>query len=164
MAETYSVQYSRSFIDSPPGNNYGYGARLRAFDIDYTQVLVGAANDTILLAKLPPYSTVDMMRSWFQFATFTDTATLSIGWAAYKDEDGATQAASAAGLLSAILLTTDGYWSHGMLVVATPDDSPPVTPRKVFLNREPVTIYATIGVTTVGIGAILKGSLAVLTP
>lgn len=164
MAETYSAQWTNAFVSSPRGNNYGFGSRKRGFFFTYTQVLAGAANDTILLVKVPPHSQINMLESWFAFDTFTATATLSVGWAAYKDEDGATVSASAAGLLSAILLTNNGSWTHGMLSVATPDDSNPVVPYKICNNREPVTIYATIGVAAPGVGANLSGCLAVYTP
>lgn len=164
MAETYSVEYTNAFISSPRGNNYGYQSRPRSMPVNYTQVLVGAAADTILLGKLPPHSTISMWETWFRWATATATATLSVGWKAYKDEDGATVALSAAGLLSSILLTADGGWSHGMLVVATPDDSIPVVDDLVLNNREPVILYATIGVAAPGVGMTLKGRVHFYTP
>ena len=151
MAETYSAQWTSAYITSPRGNTYAWGTRQRGFFFNYTQVLAGAANDTIMLMKLPPHSRLHMWESWFEWATATATAQLNVGWAAYKDEDGATVAASAAGLLSAVVITSDGGWSHGMHVIATPDDSRPVVGVKVFNNREPVTIYATIGVAAPGI-------------
>jgi hypothetical protein len=163
MAETYSTQYANAFISSPRGNNYAYGRAQRPFDFDYVQVATGTAGDTILLAKLPPHSTVDMYRSWFAWSGWTSGATLSIGWQAYTDEDGAVQALSAAGLLSAVSLTADGAWAHGMLVVATPDDSNPVVGRKVFNNRTAVTLYATVGSQAPGAADILNGSFAVQT-
>lgn len=163
MAETASVQYTRAYVSSPAGNNYGYGTRKRAFPFDYVQVANGTAADTILLVRLPPHSTVSMYESWFEFSGWTSGATLSIGWQAYTDEDGATVALSAAGLLSAVALTADGAWSHGMLVVATPDDSVPVVGRKVFNNRSEVTLYATIGTQAPGAADILNGCFAVYT-
>jgi hypothetical protein len=164
MAETASVQYTNAFVSSPRGNNYGYGSRKRAFPFDYVQAANGTAADTILLVKLPPHSTVSMYESWFEWSGWTSGATLSIGWQAYKDEDGTTQALSAAGLLSAVSLTSDGAWSHGMLVIGTPDDSIPVVGRKVFNNREQVTLYATIGTQAPGAADILNGAFCVYTP
>lgn len=164
MAETYSTEWTASYITSPRGNNYQQGARKRGFRFNYTQVLAGAAADTILLMKLPPHSTISMYESWIRWASATATATLSLGWAAYTDEDGAAVALSAAGLLSSILLTADGAWSHGMLIVATPDDSIPVVPTKILNNRTPVTLYATIGVAAPGVGFTMEGRIAVYTP
>jgi hypothetical protein len=164
MAETYSVQYARNFTSAPPGNNYGYGARPRHFDFDYVQAANGTAADTILLVKLPPLATVDMWSSWFQFTGFAASTTLSIGWQAYTDSDGVAVNASAAGLLSAIAIDADGAWAHGMLVVGTPDNSPPVVGRKVFNNRNAVTLFATIGTTAPGAADILNGCFCVKTP
>lgn len=164
MAETYSVQYARAYTASPPGNNYGYGARPRHFDFDYVQAATGTAADTILLVKLPPLATVSMWNSWFEWSGWTSGATLSIGWQAYTDIDGVPVALSAAGLLSVVSMSVDGAWSHGMLVVATPDDSPPVVGRKVFNNRSAVTLYATIGTQAPGAADILNGSFCVKTP
>lgn len=165
MAETYSVEYTNQFITRPGNKNYAYGARPRKQKITYTQVLAGAANDTILLMKVPPQSAISMFDSWLRWSTFTSGATLSLGWQAYKDQDGATQALSATGLLSAVSLTVDGAWSHGMLVVATPDDSLPVPfDEKEFNNREMVTIYATIGSQAPGVGAKLSGRICVYLP
>jgi hypothetical protein len=163
MAEFYSAQYTSSYISSPRGNVYAPKRPFNLGDFDYTQVATGTAGDTILLIKLPQHSTVDMWRSWFEWSGWTSGATLSIGWQAYVDEDGVTQAASAAGLLSAVSLTADGGWSHGMLVVATPDDSKPVVGRKVFNNRADLTLFATIGAQAPGAADIFNGSFAVLT-
>jgi len=164
MAETNSLQYANAYVTRPTVPNYSYGAALREFFFSYTQVLVGTAADTILLCKLPPQSTLVMIMSYFEWATFTATATLSIGWQAYTDVNGAAVALSAAGLLSSLLLTTDRTWSGGMLLTATPDDSIPVVNRKVFNNSTEVTIYATIGVAAPGVGATLSGHFMVQTP
>lgn len=164
MAETYSLQYQNAYRAVPHGNNYAEGARYREFFFSYTQVLAGAAADTILLLKLPPQSILSMIRSYLEWSAFTATATLDIGWQAYVDVDGTTQAASAGGLMTALLLTTASIWSAGMLLTATPDDSKPVIARKVFNNRDPVTIFATIGVAAPGVAALLSGSFSVVTP
>ena len=164
MAETYSTQYTAGFLAVPPGHTYAYGGGVRSFPFDYTQVLAGAAGDTILLMKAPPQCRILMISSAFWWASFTATATLDLGWQAYVDMDGVTQAASAGGLLTALLLTTDSTWSGGMLLTSTPDDSKPVVNRKVFNNRDPVTIFATIGVAAPGVGATLNGHLMVVTP
>lgn len=162
MAETYSVEYTSSYITVPRGNIYMGTPRYVNFS--YTQAANGTAGDTILLAKLPPQSIVDMYRSWFAWAGWTSGATLSIGWRAYTDLDGAAQALSAAGLLNAVSLTADGAWSHGMLVIATPDDSNPVTAIKDFNNRDEVILYATIGTQAPGAADTLSGSFCVRHP
>lgn len=157
MAETFSTEYTAQYITVPRGNVSGVQFRFGSFS--YTQAANGTAGDTILLIKLPPQSVVDMYRSWFAWAGWTSGATLSVGWKAYVDMDGAAQAASAAGLLSAVSLTADGAWSHGMLVVATPDDSNPVTAIKDFNNRDEVILFATIGTQAPGAADTLSGSL-----
>jgi hypothetical protein len=162
MAETLSVEYA-AIVSAPRGNVYGYGRSLRKLSINYTQVLVGAANDTILLARVPPRTTISMFDTWFRWTGFTSGATLSVGWQAYRDEDGVLVAASAAGLLSGVVLTAPGSWNGGMLIVATPDDSLPVVDEAVLNNRSEVVIFATIGAQAPGIGAVLKGRLAIYT-
>jgi hypothetical protein len=164
MAETYSSQYTNAYLSRPPGHNYAYGARIRYLAFDYTQVLAGAASDTILLGKLPAQSTVLMLESAFWFASFTATATIDIGWAAYTDVDGVAVAADADGLIDGVLLTTASTWSGGMLLTATPDDSNPIVPRKVFNNRDDVTIYATILIAAPGVAATLSGYFSYVTP
>ncbi|SRR5216684_1864166 len=164
MAETYGTEWTNAYITSPRVNNYAMGARKRAFRFNYTQVLAGAAADTILLMKLPPHSTISMYESWIRWATATATATLSLGWQAYTDEDATVQALSAAGLLSSILLTADGSWTHGVLSVSSIAAAQPVVSTKVFNNRTPVTLYATIGVAAPGVGFTMEGRLAIYTP
>jgi hypothetical protein len=158
MAEFYTTEYAASFVTEPRGNNLGY--HLLPLLFNYTQVANGTAADTILLRKVPPHGVIDMYASWIAWSGWTSGATLSLGWQAYKDEDGATVAASAAGLLSVVSLTSDGAWSHGMLVVATPDDSIPVVGLKVFNNREPVTLFVTIGTQAPGAADTFQGMLA----
>src|SRR5262245_36155665 len=158
MAETMSVEMA-AILSAPRGNIYAYGRAPKILQVHYTQVLAGAANDTILLGRLPPRSTWSPWKTTFRWTGFTSGATLSVGWQAYRDEDGVLQAASAAGLLSAILLTAAGSWNGGMLIVATPDDSLPVVDEKVFNNRAEVQLYATIGAQAPGAGAVLYGEI-----
>ena len=165
MAETYSVEYQALYRSSPPGHSYAIGAHPRFWEFSYTQVLAGTAADTILLGmKLPSQTTFYPIEGAFEWTSFTATATLDLGWQAYVDMEGVTQAASAGGLMTGLLLTTASTWSKGMLLTATPDDSKPVVNRKVFNNRDPVTIFATIGVAAPGIGATLNGHFMFKTP
>jgi len=164
MAETYSTQWSNAYITRPSGHNYAYGARGRVLPFDYTQVLVGTIADTILLGKLPPQSTLLMLESAFWFTTFTATATIDIGWAAYTDVDGVAVVADPDGLIDGVLLTTASTWAGGMLLLSTPDDSAPITNRKVFNNRDEITIFATILIAAPGVGATLNGYFNYITP
>lgn len=164
MAETYGVEYSNAYVDRLTRKNYADGARYRRKKFSYTQVLAGDIADTILLCKLPAQSELLMIQSWLRWATFTATAQLNIGWAAYVDVDGVTQAASAAGLLSALVLTTASTWKGGVLLLATMDDFNPVVTNKVFNNRNEITLFATIGVAVPGIGATLNGEFVFVTP
>ena len=161
MAETYSVEYTAGFISSPRGNFLGYHFDPKYFT--YVQAANGTAADTILLRQLPPHCAVDMFLSWFSFSGWTSGATLSVGWKAYKDEDGVTVAASAAGLLSAVVMTGGGAWAQGILVVSTIASSAPVVGLKVMNNREPVTIFATIGTQAPAATNVLNGMIACYT-
>src|SRR5919109_4379290 len=98
MAETYTTEYTNAFISSPRGNNQGY--QLLPLFFNYTHAANGTAGDTILIRKLPPHALLDMYGSWISFSGWTSGATFSLGWQAYKDEDGTTQSASATGLLN----------------------------------------------------------------
>lgn len=160
MAEFYGSEYTTLRVQTTPGNKvYGQGFPLLSYPFHYTQVANGTAADTIVLQVLPPKSVLDMQFSRFVFSGWTSGATLSVGWKAYKDLNGATQSLSAAGLLSVISLTVDGAWVGGMLVVATPDDSAPVVWEKDFNNSEDVVIYATIGTQAPGANDVLNGQL-----
>jgi hypothetical protein len=157
MAETYSTNYNTLRVVSPRGKVSRMSPLTRYWYDTYEQILVGAADDTIILAELEPQSMLDMVLSWFYHEAFTAGATLSIGWKAYKDADGVTQAASAAGLLSAAdISNATGILHGGMEAVATPDDALPVVRTKDFNNSTPVTIFATIGAQAPGVGAKLE--------
>ena len=166
MAETYSAQYTIARRNAPPTTrNYADGSALKIYQWTYTQVLAGAANDTILLTVLPPFATLLMLSSAWQWDTFTATATLDLGWQAYTlDSDGSTVAADEDGLLDGLVLTTDSMWAAGVLLTATLDDFKPIVYRKVFGNRSEVTLYATIKIAAPGIAANLNGYFAVVTP
>lgn len=165
MAETVSLEYAQAYNNPLPPRNYAYGAAGRIIPFNCPAApLVGAAADTILLCKLPAQATLYMIQSYVEWSVFTATATLDIGWRAYTDVNGTPVAASAGGLLTALLLTTASIWSQGMLLTATPDDFKPVVSRKVFNNRDEVTIFATIGVAAPGVGSLLSGAFVVVTP
>lgn len=160
MAIVYSVEYNAMRIAAPHGRVYAYETRKRSMPFHFlAQTAAGTAGDTWYLGTLPPRATVVMPETWIRWSTFTSGATLSVGWLAYKATDGSTTALSAAGLLSAVSLTVNGMWSHGMLVVATPDDSLPVVYEKDFDNMGEVSLYATIGAQAPGVGAILEGRI-----
>lgn len=165
MAEFYGTEYTNRFITRPGAKNYAYGAHSRGDDLTYTWAVAGAAADILHWTKLPMQASLHMFESYLRWETFTSGATLSLGWQAYTDMDGAVQAANAAGILNAVSLTVNGAWSHGMLVVATPDDSLPVIfGRKDFNNRTPVDIIITIGSQAPGVGAHLEGLLTYYMP
>lgn len=157
MAEFYSVEYTKQIQAGTIGDKiYTYGHGLYLYPFTYTQVANGAIADTIVLARLGPKSKIDMQFSRFVFAGWTAGATLSVGWKAYKDLDGVTQALNATGLLSAISMTTDGAWKGGILIAAV---SNPVVWYKDFNNASEVVIFATIGTQAPGAADTLSGVL-----
>lgn len=162
MAETMSVQVAAGFSGGPRGNFQAVKAT--PYYVNWLGAATGTAGDTIWIRQLPPGSGIDLFSSWFQWSGFTSGATLSLGWKAYKDMDGVVQAASPAGLLSAISLTAAGAWSGGMLVIATPDDSLPAFAAglKLFNNREPVDLIVTIGAQAPKLNDVLNGRLEVV--
>ncbi len=166
MAETYSTEYGISYINTPiTTRNYADGSSVKRKKFSYAQVLAGAASDTILLCKLPPFSELLMLLTHFTWSAFTATATIDLGWGAYTlDSDGSTVAADPDGLLDGLLLTTASTWHGGMLLTATPDDFNPIVPVKVFGNRNEVTLYATILIAAPGVAAQLNGSFYFVTP
>lgn len=160
MANLFSTEWTASYIASPPGNVYGYKSRLRLMEFTFpAATAAGTAGDIWFLGKIPPKATVTMFRTAFGWTGFTTGATLSIGWEAYRDEDGLQVAANAAGLLSAMSLTVAGLWNGGALLVPTPDDFLPVVTRRAFNNKGEVALFATIGAQAPGIGATMNGEV-----
>lgn len=165
MAIFESIEYARVNTTIPPGTNYAWGARPRQGYFSYVQVANGNIGDEINLMRLDCQRTVvEMFRTWLAWSAWTAGATFSLGWRAYTDMDGAAVVASAAGLLSGVALDVAGAWSHGMLVVATPNDSLPVVNIKAFNNRTPVVIYATINATAPAAADTFEGSIGYVTP
>ena len=159
MAETYSTEYTVQLQTTPGAKIFGPLLKLAAYPFTYTQAANGSIADTIVLAKLPPRSILLMHLCRFTWAGWTATATLDVGWKAYKAIDGTTTAASAGGLLTGVVLTSASTWNGGVLILATMDNSEPVVWRKDFSNSEEVLIYATIGVAAPGAGDTLEGEL-----
>lgn len=162
MAETYSTEYASLFNSAPAVKTMYTRHNPRTEPFTYTQVLAGTAADTCLLAKLPPKSMLLLPSSTFYFAGFTSGMTLSIGWQAYTDVNGATVAASATGLFNAADVSNGvGMLHGGMQTAATPDDENPVVGAimKDFNNRSSVVIFATFGAQVPGANAVLNGYL-----
>lgn len=157
MAEFYSAEYTIYHGTPIGGKVFGGFIGKRCQKFTYTQVATGTAADTILLITLPPKSILLMSDTRITFAGWTSGATLSLGWKAYTDVDGATVALSAAGLLSVVSMTTDATWLNGTLVMGTSDDSVPVVWEKDFNNASEVVIYATIGTQAPGAADTLEG-------
>jgi hypothetical protein len=148
MAETYSTEYTNLFITKPVVKTQRIGVSPKVFPFQYSQVLAGTAEDTCVIAQLPPFSTLDLIASWISGEGFTNGMTLSVGWKAYTDRDGVVQALSATGLLNAAdVSNTTFVLTAGMQATATPDDQIPVIASrlKAFHNATPVDIYVTFG-------------------
>lgn len=161
MAETYSPLYTDLYVTKPAAKARHVGVELRVIDCRlYTQVLAGAAADTLKLARLRPGSKLLTAMSQFAFAGFTASMTLSIGWGSYTDYDGVVQAASATGLINAATISNGtGIMSGGMLSTATPNDFNPAVFVKDFRNRTGVDIYATFNDQVPGANATLHALL-----
>lgn len=148
MAETYSTEYTNLFITKPATKTQRIGVSPKVFPFSYSQVLAGTAEDTCVIAQLPPFSTLDMIASWISGEGFTNAMTLSMGWKAYTDRDGVVQALSATGLFNAADVS-DTTWvlTGGMQATGTPDDQVPVIASRLkeFHNMTPIDIYVTFG-------------------
>lgn len=162
MAETYSTEWTNLYRTSPVVKTMYMSRGVGFVPFTYTQVLAGAAADTVLLGKLPPKSLLMLPSCVFYFAGFTAGMTLSIGWAAYTDVDGASVAADANGLFNAADISNGTGMLHGgMQTVATPDDENPVAGAimRDFNNRDPATIFGTFNTQAPGANAVLNGYL-----
>lgn len=162
MAETYSTEWTNLYRTSPVVKTMYMSRDMGFRPFTYTQVLGGAAADTVLLAKLPAKSMLLLPSCVFYFAGFTAGMTLSVGWAAYTDVDGAAVAANATGLFSAADISNGTGMLHGgMQTVATPDDENPVAAAimRDFNNRDEVTIFGTFNTQAPGANAVLNGYL-----
>jgi hypothetical protein len=161
MAETYSTEYTVLLQSTPGAKTFAYGSGLYIHPFSYTQAANGSAGDTVILARLAPKATVHMHFCQFRFAGFAASTVLAIGWKAYRDVNGVTVAADDDGLINDISIASDGSWTGGMLIVATPDDSAPIVWVKDFNNMDPVLIFATIGTTAPGAADTLDGHIGV---
>jgi hypothetical protein len=148
MAETYSEQYQALYITKPPAKTQRIGVSPKVVWFSYSQVLAGTAEDTVLLAQLPPYSMLDLIQSWISGEGHTNGMTLSVGWQSYTDIDGVVQVASATGLYNAADVSdTTFVLTGGLQATATPDDQIPVIASRLkdFRNITPVVLFATFG-------------------
>ena len=162
MAETYSVEYTNLYITKPPVKTMRQSVWMRVLPFTYTQVLAGTAADTVVLGQLPPFSQLFLPSCVFYFAGFTAAMTLSVGWKAYVDAQGVTQALSATGLFNAADVSNGvGMLHGGMQSAATPDDENPVVGAimKDFNNSTPVDIFATFNGQVPGASAVINGYL-----
>ena len=162
MAETYSLEYTNLYVTKPPVKTVRQSVALRVMPFTYTQVLAGTAEDTCVIAQLPPFSQLYLPSCVFYHAGFTSGMTLSVGWKAYTDADGVVQALSATGLFNAADVSNGTGMLHGGLdSVATPDDFNPVASAimKDFNNKSAVDIYVTFGAQVPGASAVLSGYL-----
>lgn len=157
MAETYSPLYTNLYITKPPAKVRHAGVPLRIIDCGpYTQVLAGTAADTLQLCKLPVGSCLWLHLCALSFAGFTGSMTLSVGWGAYTDFDGAVQTASATGLWNAADISNSTGWiAAGMQVISTPDDQLGAVFYKDFRNATEVQLYATFNDQVPGANATL---------
>lgn len=143
MAETYSTEYA-SFL-AVGGKSFIYGNGLYRYPVHYTQLELGAADDTIVLARFGPKTLVDMSQSFFVFTGWGAGLLLSVGWRTYKDLDGVVQDEEPAGLLDELPLEDDGAWNGGVLIIAADaTGSAPVVWEKDFNNMTEVVIFATL--------------------
>jgi hypothetical protein len=116
MAETYSSEYTALYVTKPPAKTQRQSVQIRVMPFTYTQVLAGTAADTVVIAQLPPFSQLYLPSCCFYMTGFTSGMTLSLGWKAYVDKSGVTQALSATGLINALDISNGtGFFMGGML-------------------------------------------------
>lgn len=157
MAETFGLEYTALYVTKPVAKTQRQHVFPRELPATYTQVLAGAAADTVVMQQLPPYSMLDMVMTWVYGTGFTSGMTLSLGWKAYTDMDGAVQAASATGLYNAVAVSNTTFvLNGGMFAQTTPAVAIPVVRLKDFRNVTPVDLFATFNTQAPGAAAVLQ--------
>lgn len=129
-----------------------YG-KLRVFKFNHTQSGAGDATSTVNFVKLPPGKVMlCAAQSNVKFSAFGASRTFSIGYAAYKLQDGTAQAASAAAITSAadvsaaVSLTPGAALADGTLT---------------FTSRAGVVLQGTVAGGTIPDAATIQGTWVV---
>jgi hypothetical protein len=147
-------------------SNYIYG-KLRVYSINFTQgAAAGDIGSTQRLIRLPA-GKIRLLapNSWLKNSAWTATATIDIGWEAYRDKSGVVVAADPDGIVDGRLATNSITWN---LALAPTDAVGGVQGAgisdnltKVFESSNGVVLTSTNGVATIPAGATLKGFVVV---
>jgi hypothetical protein len=150
----YSTEYDKAYV-SKSGNlgTTEMAGRVRCAYFEATQDGAGDAGSSIALAKLPAGKVRLLGAQSGAYVNWTTaSATLDLGWSAYKDASGAAVAADTAGIDDGISVDAAGFQSFGSALTATGG-------TKVFESKEGVVIRATSADTAIADGDVIVGCL-----
>ena len=126
-----------------------WSSRVIAVTFSHTQQVVGDANSVIVLFRTPTgRSRFLSFQSWFRHSAWGTARLVSLGWLAYVDEYGATQAQNLTAIASALDLAASGTKHVGLNI----------TGGQSFLFETPRWIAAQVTGGTVPVGATLSGT------
>lgn len=143
----YSTQWTTAFITKPtaPVSAALFQGNSFAKRFDYTQAATGTDGDAVYLCQLPPMAVIIMAKSSFVFSAWSGSTVLGIGWLGYTTAAGAAVAASASGLLSALVISAAGVcYGHALILAASTVRQAYALDYRQFDSQDPVTITATI--------------------
>jgi hypothetical protein len=159
-----SVEYANQ-IAHPPVEmeaNYFYG-KIRLYRFSFTQnANVGDIASIQKLVRLPA-GKINLIGplSWFKNSAYTATATIDIGWEAYRDKSGAVVAADQDGLVDGHLATASQTVSFTNPTTGVAGVGLATDLTKTFESSSGVVITAQNLVATIPAGATMKGFIAV---
>jgi hypothetical protein len=129
-----------------------YG-KLRVLKFNFTQAGAGSAASVAQLLRLPAGKVMLCAgQSQIKTSAFGASRTLSLGYAAYKLQDGTTQAASAAAISSAVDVSAAIAWTPG---AALADGT------LTFTSRAGVLLIATVAGGTIPDLATIQGTYVI---
>lgn len=113
MAETtqYSTQYNAVYQTDPPDllRPTEWGANIKLYFFDFTQLGAGDAGSLAYLVVLPPgYSRIILPASRLYFSAYGAARTLDLGWLAYTKIDRTAVAADPNGLDDGVDVSSAG--------------------------------------------------------
>lgn len=149
MAIAYSTEYQAQHVTIAGARQEAVTVFANIMDLPFNFLNpasggLDAIGDLIYLVKVPEICDIVMHDCIFRFSAWTATATIDIGWLAYKTVADATVAADDNGLFSGLLLTAAGWWHAGVMHSSTDTTShqAPVTEVYQVRAREQVTLTA----------------------
>lgn len=149
-----STEYGNSIatpiVKSTPDVENG---RVQCAFFTHAQSGAGDATSSVAIAKLPPGKVRLLAHTSYAYVNWTTmSATLDLGWDAYVEPDGTSQAASVNGIDDGVSVETAGIINFGSALNATGR-------TKLFESREGVVIRASSTDTAIADGDDLVGCL-----